>query len=55
MQTDSIVKFLPLKTRKSQYNYHKINDIKTPENVFFDNAKRITIIDSRVIHILLWV
>ena len=34
----------------SQYNYPKINEIKPPlENyVFFYNAKRNTIIDSRV-------
>ena len=37
-----------------QYSYSKMNEINPPENhVFFHNAKRNTIIDSRVIHKLL--
>ena len=37
-----------------QYSYSKMNEINPPEShVFFHNAKRNTIIDSRVIHKLL--
>ena len=37
-----------------QHNYPEFNEINPPENyVFFYNAKPNTIIDSRVIHVLL--